>query len=31
MVDFNIDLMKYDIHSKSSDFLNAIYDNVLLP
>ena len=31
MGDFNIDLLKYDTHSDSSDFLDAMYANFLLP
>ena len=31
MGDFNIDLLKYDVHGDSSDFLDAIYANFLLP
>ena len=29
--DFNIDLLKYDTNSDCSDFLDAMYDNFLLP
>ena len=29
--DFNIDLLKYDTHGGSSDFLDAMYANFLLP
>ena len=31
MDNFNIDLLKYDTHSNSSDFLDAMYANFLLP
>ena len=31
MGDFIIDLLKYDTHSDSSDFLHAMYANFLLP
>ena len=29
--DFNIDLLKYDMHGNSSDFLDAVYVNFLMP
>ena len=31
MGDFNIDLLKYDMHGESSDFLDAMYASFLLP
>ena len=31
MNDFNIDLLKYDMHCDSSDFLDGMYANFLLP
>ena len=31
MGDFNIDLLKYDTHGKSSNLLDATYANFLLP
>ena len=31
MGDFNINLLKYDRHGNSSDFLDAMYANFLLP
>ena len=31
MGDFNIDLLKYDTHGDSSDFLDAMYASFLLP
>ena len=31
MGDFKIDLLKYDTHGNSSDFLDTIYANFLLP
>ena len=31
MGDFKIDLLKYDTHSDSSDFLDSMYANFLLP
>ena len=31
MRDFNIDLLKYDLHGDSSDFLDAMYPSFLLP
>ena len=31
MGDFNIDLLKYDTHGNSSDFLDVMYANFLLP
>ena len=31
MDDFNINLLKYNTHSASSDFLYAMYDNFFLP
>ena len=31
MGNFNIDLLKYDMHGDSSDFLDAMYANFLLP
>ena len=30
MGDFNIDLLKYDMHGESSDFLDAMYASFLL-
>ena len=31
MGDFNIDLLKYDMHGDSSDFLDAMYANFFSP
>ena len=31
MRDFNIDLLKYDLHGDSFDFLDAMYASFLLP
>ena len=31
MGDFNIDLLKYDMHGNSHDFLDVMYANFLLP
>ena len=31
MGDFNIDLVKYDMHGDSSNFLDAMYASFLLP